>query len=359
MAMSSSGRYSLIRMSRNIEDIIIFFFLISGFLAGVADCAEKPWTFVVMGDTRDKVVNTATGISPDLPKLAAAIAAENPDFVLHTGDLTNGYYTSPSSPVHGKYREMFRNWKAAVRPIYDYTTGKGSFIYLVRGNHEDGKYDTEPELAKAYEDEFAGLMPQNGPAHEKGLTYMVTHKGVRVFALDGYHETKLKVIRGYVNQGWLNGQLEKELALFTFAFTHTPAYRVGDYHESPFPNLYSHPEKRDELWNSLKRSGTVAYFCGHIHFYCRGTINGIEQLVVGNGGADTVSYNPGLVDPLVKLHYPASAVAAAQIETGYLLMTVDEQAGTVTGLQKLWNGRKKQWERGDTFILKNQRQSGF
>src|SRR5512141_328522 len=80
--------------------------------------AEPPWSFVVMGDTRDVGTGTRTGISPELPALAAAIAAEKPDLVLHTGDLANGYYTKRSSPVHGLFREMLRNWKAAVRALH-------------------------------------------------------------------------------------------------------------------------------------------------------------------------------------------------------------------------------------------------
>jgi hypothetical protein len=314
--------------------------------------AAPVWSFVVMGDTRDATTDTLTGISPDLPRLAAAVAAEKPDLVIHTGDLANGYFTTGNSPMHGRYREMFRNWKAAMKPLHDYATDRGVPVYLVRGNHEDGKYTTERDLKKAYDDEFALLMPQNGPAAEKGLTYGVRHKGARFIALDAYHETRFKVIRGYVNQQWLDGYLARDRTPFTFAFSHTPAYRVGDYHESPFPDLYSHAGRRDDVWKSLKRGGTVAYFCGHIHFYCRGTVNGIEQVVVGNGGADTVSFDGKKADPAIAMHYPTSAMAATDIKTGYLVMTVDEQAGTVHGIQKLWNRKTGKWEQGDDFTLK-------
>ncbi len=313
---------------------------------------EGTWSYVVMGDTRDTTTDTLTGISPDLGRLAAAIAAEKPDLVIHTGDLANGYYTTPTSPMHGRFHDQFRNWKKGVKALYDYDNKKGVFIYFVRGNHEDGKYVTDENLKRAYEDEFARLMPQNGPEHEKGLTYSFSHKGARFFAFDAYHKKKAEVIRGYVNLGWLDENLAKEKRPFTFAFSHTPAYKVGDYHESPFPDLYSHPAARDQLWGSLLKGGTAAYFCGHIHFYCRGTVAGIEQIVVGDGGADTVAFDPKAVDSRITMHYPSGPMAASDVETGYLLIVVNEKTGTLTGTQKLWNKKTGNWEKGDVFTLK-------
>jgi len=317
-----------------------------------ADPPNAVWTFVVMGDTRDKTTYTMTGVSPDLPKMAEAIAQEQPDFVIHTGDLANGYYTTQDSLVHGKFKAMFRNWKSAARPIYDYQNKKGIPIYIVRGNHEDGKVITDAELKKAYIEEFARFMPQNGPEYEKGLTYSFLHKGAKFFALDGYYDKEAMVVRGHVNQPWLNENLARDKRPFTFVFSHTPAYRVGDYHESPFPDLYSHPKQRDILWRSLKKAGVIAYFCGHIHFYCRGTVGGIEQIVVGDGGADMVEYNSNNVDPALQMHYPATTMKASDVETGYLVMRVDERAGKVTGVQKLWNKKTGKWDTGDIFTLK-------
>jgi hypothetical protein len=304
-----------------------------------------------MGDTRDKTTNTMTGVSPDLPKMAEAIAQEQPDFVIHTGDLTNGYYTTQGSPVHGKFKEMFYNWKSAVRPIYDYENKRGIPIYIVRGNHEDGKVITDPELKKAYLEEFGRFMPQNGPEYEKGLTYSFFHKEAKYFALDGYYDKEAMVVRGYVNQPWLDENLARDKRPFTFVFSHTPAYRVGDYHESPFPDLYSHPRQRDFLWKSLKKAGIIAYFCGHIHFYCRGTVGGIEQIVVGDGGADTVEYNSKNVDPALQMHYPSATMDASDVETGYLVIRVDESTGKVQGVQKLWNRTMGKWVTGDIFTL--------
>lgn len=349
-------RENLINYGIRIVLIIIFLHLCSLFPQHIAYGTASSWKFVVMGDTRDRTTKTDTGISPDLPEMAKAIAAEKPDLVIHTGDLCNGYYTTKDSPMHSRFREMFGRWKAAVKPIYDYEKKSGIPIYPVRGNHEDGELITDPDLKKAYEEEFASFLPQNGPEYEKGLTYSLTHKGAKFIALDEYYEKEAKVVRGYVNQEWLNDEFEKDKRPFTFVFCHTPAYRVGDYHQSPFPNLYSHPDHRDDLWASFKRSGVAAFLCGHIHFYCRGTIDGIEQIVIGNGGADTVTFDAKYIDRSVEIHYPTVPyMSAAEVKTGYVVITVDEKTGSAKGVQKVLNNKTGKWEAGDTFILKAKR----
>jgi len=138
-----------------------------------------------MGDTRDKTTYTMTGVSPDLPKMAEAIAQEQPDFVIHTGDLANGYYTTQDSLVHGKFKAMFRNWKSAARPIYDYQNKKGIPIYIVRGNHEDGKVITDAELKKAYIEEFARFMPQTALNMRKVLPIVFCIKAQSFLPLTG------------------------------------------------------------------------------------------------------------------------------------------------------------------------------
>jgi predicted phosphodiesterase len=332
------------------------YFILLG-LSCPAHGAASGWKFVVMGDTRDKTTLTSTGISPDLSKMAEAIAAEKPDLVIHTGDLINGYYTAKDSEMHGRFIEMFRKWKAAVKPIYDYETKKGIPIYPVRGNHEDGELITNPELKKAYEEEFAAFLPQNGPEYEKGLTYSVAHKGARFIGLDEYSDKKAVVVRGYINQPWLDRELERDEQSFVFVFCHTPAYQVGNYHQSPFPNLYSHPNERETLWMGFKKAGVSAYFCGHIHFYCRGTIDGIPQIVIGNGGADTVVFDARMVDKAVKMEYPkVPYMNAADIHTGYVVITVDESTGSAVGTQKVMDPETGKWRIGDTFLLKAAKQ---
>jgi hypothetical protein len=39
------------------------------------------------------------------------------------------------------------------------------------------------------------------------------------------------------------------------------------------------------------------------------------------------------------------------MKVGYMLVTVDEKARTVSAVQKLWNEKTATWEIGDTFTI--------
>jgi hypothetical protein len=308
------------------------------------------WSFVVFGDTRDAKQDTQTGISPLLGRLAESIAAEKPALVIHIGDLINGYYILNTSLLHGNYSAMFKNWKAAVRPIYDFDRRAGVPIYIVRGNHEDGKLVTDKRLKDAYLNEIATFMPQTGPEQEEGLTYSISYKQATFIGLDEYSIKELGVLRGLVNQPWLNEQLSRRKSPFMFVFGHVPAYQVSDGGGGPFPDLYYFKEHRDAFWISLRAAGVSMYFCGHVHFYCRVTKDGIQQVLIGNGGANTIDFDPKKVDPAVTLNYPVGPMKASDVKTGYVLFTVD--AHTVTAVQKLLNEQTGEWETGDTFTTK-------
>jgi hypothetical protein len=320
----------------------------AGYSAG-ADSGR--WSFVVFGDTRDATQDTATGISPLLGKMVESIAAEKPALVIHIGDLINGYYTTQSSPVHGKYNEMFDHWKAAVKPIYDFERRTGIPLYVVRGNHEDGKLVTDSRLKNAYLQDIASFMPQNGPEQEKGLTYYFSHRQATFFALDEYSVKEFGLLRGLIDQPWLTEQMSKHSNSFMFAFGHLPAYKVANAAKGPFPDLYFFPRHRDAFWESLKQAGVTMYFCGHVHFYSRVTKDGIQQVLIGNGGANPVDFDPEQVDRTVTINYPTAFMKASDVKTGYVLFTVDETAHTVSAVQKLWNPQTGTWEMGDTFTI--------
>jgi len=309
---------------------------------------NKPWRFVVFGDTRDSKKNTETGISPFLGQLAKKIADEKPALVIHVGDLANGFHTDKSSPMHGKYHKMFQNWKSAIKPIYNFDTRKGIPIYVVRGNHEDGSLITNNYLKDAYLVEIAPYMPQNGPEKERGLTYTVQYDQATFIALDEYSIKEFGILRGLIDLPWLNKQLDRRTP-FMFVFGHVPAYKVSDEKGGPFPDLYSYPKHRDAFWGSLGRAGVQMYFCGHVHFYCRVTKDDIQQVLIGNGGANLVDFNPKNVDPAVKLDFPTSERKSPIGEVSYVLFTVDENAKTVHAVQMVWNEGAQTWVSGDQF----------
>jgi len=310
------------------------------------------WKFVVFADSPDPAGNTTTGVSPALVPIAKAIAAENPDLAIYSGDLINGWGLTNKSPMVGNYSGQFKNWMTDVAPIHNYTTGTGIPLYVVRGNHEAGpdKAIATP-LLDAYLATAAAGMPANGPPGEEKLTYSFTHKGAKFLATDDY--VAHNGMEETVNQTWVDGQLLQDPRPFTFVFGHSPAYEVvNDTEGEDIYALAAHPAERDLFWKSMVAGNVSAYFCGHAHLYTRGESQGVTQVVSGNAGAQAIAFDPRDVDPVLTLEYPHVPIAAADQPVGYVVITVHENTGTFDGVQKLQNPATGAWETGDRFTLR-------
>ena len=313
--------------------------------------ANSTWTFVVFGDSRDITKNTTTGISPYLYPIAAAIANESPDLVIYNGDLISGWIISETSPVATDYPAQFRNWMKAVAPIHNYTTGSGIPLHVIRGNHEDGPNQTVIPLLDAYLASVAKDMPQNGPTGEKRLTYSFTWKGAKFIGLDEY--TPHNGLKETVDQGWVDKELTNNTRPFTFVFGHAPAYPVDDDLDDKGYDLSVRPAERDMFWTSLANHHVTAYFSGHAHMYVRGVVQGVQQVVSGNGGAVGKAFNTAEADPTLTIEYPLSNVPALERKVGYFVVTVDEHAGTMSSVQKVYDYVNGTWTTGDRFVLSN------
>src|SRR5947207_7334 len=101
-------------------------------LLAIALRAEaQQWQFVVMGDCRSAVKPSAIDSPavnlPELSAMAAAVAAQKPDFVLFTGDLAFGYTDNPQW-----FKAGLEQWYTAMKPVFDAKIP----VYPVRGNHD-------------------------------------------------------------------------------------------------------------------------------------------------------------------------------------------------------------------------------
>ena len=307
------------------------------------------WTFVVFGDSRDNTKDTTTGVSPYLATIATEIAKEKPDLAMFNGDLVSGWIISNSSPVATDYQVQFKNWMDDVAPIHNYTTGSGIPLYVIRGNHEDGPNETVIPLLDAYLASVATDMPRNGPLGEETLTYSFTWKGAKFIAIDDYYPHD--GLKETVNQSWVDTELSSNTQPFTFVFGHTPAYLVEDDVEDRGFDIAAHPLLRDAFWDSLIKNNATAYFSGHAHLYVRGEIQGLQQVVSGNGGAMGHTLNQSQVDPKLNVEYPIRKEDNKGNDVGYLVITVDETAGTMSAVQKVYDTQTNVWRIGDTFTL--------
>lgn len=314
---------------------------------GVTAPANAPWSFVVMGDSPDGMPNSTTGISPALPAIAKAVAAENADLVVYTGDLISGGDLGPASPVVRNFSAQYGNWMAAVSPVHDYATGTGIPVYVLRGNHDNTPLSNVTPILTEYRRTAAAGMPVNGPPGEELLTYSFTHKGAKFIVSDQYipHNGRMET----VNQSWVDGQLATDTRPFMFVVGHSPAYLVDmDIEDVPF-SLPLHPAERDIFWQSLVDHKVSAYLCGHAHMYVRAENAGVPQVVSGNAGAPAMEFSLATADKALSIRYPSWNISAQDQRDGYLVVTVNETAGTWSGVQKLFDTTTGTWIVGDTF----------
>jgi len=299
--------------------------------------AAEPWRFIMTCDSRG---NYITGINaPILSELADEILSRDVDFVLFAGDLVYGARVGPE-----QFGAQLWDWVRVMEPVYD----AGIPVYVCRGNHEVGDmWDAAPDeppdpldncafrwLNVFGNDDYPELMlPDNGPAPEKYMSYSVRHKNVLVVALDQYAGTRHHLAHD-LNQSWLDSQLETNTRPHVFVFGHEPAFRALHW-----DCLDYHPARRDTFWRSLQLAGGRAYFCGHDHFYDHARVddgdgnpdNDIHQFIVGGAGAYPYAWTPPYDGN--NSDFSVSQVSHAE-RYGYLLIEVAGLDVTVTWMER-------------------------
>lgn len=271
-----------------------------------AFASEDAFRFVVAGDSRGSDFGTNTAI---LAEQAAAIAAEQPDLVIFTGDLvTDGTL------------EQLQHW---VQTFMEPLLAQGIGVYPIRGNHD-------ADIA-AWRTVFSGVhaLPDNGPAGEEDVTYSFVHKNALFVGLD--------VSATYeINQAWFDKQLAAKTVPHLFVYGHCPAFSM--YHVD---SLALNPAERNTFWNSIGRAGGCLYFASHDHFYNHARardIHGlwIHQIIPGSAGAPLYSWSG------TYLEAPRVQGIAYDMNYGYVVIDIEgyevrsvfkERIETIDGVQ--------------------------
>jgi hypothetical protein len=110
-----------------------------------------------------------------------------------------------------------------------------------------------------------------------------------------------------------------------------PDITRNDLEDIPY-SLPTRPAQRDIFWNSLVNNHVSAYFCGYAHLYVQGELQGVQKIVTGNGGAPMQGFDPARSDPVLKLEYPLEKIEQKDQKVGYIVITVNETAGTWMGV---------------------------
>ncbi len=200
------------------------------------------WSFGLVGDTRDD----KHGV---FPRILAAVADSDMEFLVHTGDLER--------PGGTKSWETFRGRiKGFPKPLY-----------VVMGNHETRGGDAA-EFAK-----FFGL---------PGTSYSFTHKNAHFIVLDNS--------RGRFPKGALDW-LDKELARYPKKKNGT-RFLVVAMHAPPMTDSLTphgmdrrYSEQSRKLVEILTRHKVDLIVCSHEHMHVVDDWNGIKVIVSGGGGA--------------------------------------------------------------------------
>ncbi|MHC5066474.1 MAG: purple acid phosphatase family protein, partial [Planctomycetota bacterium] len=217
-----------------------------------APAQERPWRFSVYGDSRT--------FSADHAKVCSAILQDEPEIVLHMGDLvTDGrVYDQWQAEWYEPAAELL-----ALAPMYP-----------VPGNHE---------YQSAWYYRFFSL-PQDSSGTESW--YAFARAGALFIGLD----TTLDFSPGSNQYQWLEAVLSQDESTF----------KVLSLHHAPFTSGIHQQDQavanvRNHLVPLFESHQVDLVFAGHDHHYERSAKDGIQYVISGGGGAEL--RNPNLPNP--------------------------------------------------------------
>ncbi len=168
----------------------------------------------------------------------------------------------------------------------------------VRGNHEGDadlllKYFPYSHDTRGYYRSF-----DYGPAH--------------IAIVDQY----LSYGPGSMQYKWLENDLKNSTKKWKFILLHEPGWSAGGHHNNSNVQNYIQP--------LAKKYGVSFIFSGHNHYYARASVDGVQHVTTGGGGAPL--YRPRGGEHIVKskmVHH----FCTVHIEDGQLLYTVTDENG--------------------------------
>jgi len=206
--------------------------------------AEAGWKFAVLSDIHvGKQADPAQSVGPFLKNAIARLAAEKPDLVILTGDLTRG------NPDDGFSAEAAGKWWGSVKKALEPLREAGIPVAPIPGNH-DSYTSAHRQAYKAAWADFspglAGLDLKGKPPHY----YSFDHGGA--------HFTLLSITDQDISAeqlAWLKKDLAGASGL-RFVFGHVPLASAMARPNASF---------RKELGSALADGNAAAYVCGHEH----------------------------------------------------------------------------------------------
>ncbi|MBW2453803.1 MAG: metallophosphoesterase [Deltaproteobacteria bacterium] len=211
-----------------------------------ARAPDEPFRFMAIGDT-----NPAIGDTDDL---LAAVLVENPDFVIHSGDIQ----------LYASVFETWAGWFPQMAPLLE----QGAFMPAI-GNHE---YENDTE----FEDYYVRLF--GGAGFDGTIDYYSFQSGgVWFFSLN----TEIPLEAGSTQADWLEQQLADAAAepgyRFSVVYLHRPFITLADYSQNT--------TEREHFRPIFLQRGVRVVLQGHVHGYERFVDGELTYITTGGGGA--------------------------------------------------------------------------
>lgn len=236
-----------------------------GYFRTVRPPEQARLDFLIFGDS-------GSG-SEEQSQVAGRMENFSPDFVIHTGDITEtGLDADADTQFFGPYKNLLR---------------KAPF-YMALGNHDYGRYRKKPEgkdyIAKNY------LPFHQMPAGPGTPYYYAFENADALFVCLDTNNAAENVMwaprldAGSLQLRWLESTLARSRARWKFVFLHHPVYASGGYGSTTgFDTL---------LAPIFEKNGVDLVFQGHDHNYERTfpvkngerAANGVTYVTMGGGG---------------------------------------------------------------------------
>jgi hypothetical protein len=235
-------------MLRSVVKILL---VVAGLLSAVAyaPAGSEPFTFAVLGDRTG-------GARPEVfQQILAEIALFNPDFIICTGDLIEGY-AAGAAATNAQWDTVVSRLKSTGIPYF-----------IAPGNHDISDAAGESVFTKRI----------GRPAHtlKRGNSVFIFLDNGRWPTAESLPSTELR---------WLDKELAQARKYrHVFVLMHRPYWR------------YALDRGRPELLHEKFKAAGVDYvFTGHDHFYCSYAQDSIRYFQVGPSGSRTKVYDePG------------------------------------------------------------------
>ncbi|MEA3341923.1 MAG: metallophosphoesterase, partial [Chloroflexota bacterium] len=224
--------------------------------------------------------------------VAARIMEQEPDFVLHTGDLVdNGWDSEQWATFFEIEGELM-----ARAPLFP-----------ALGNHETD--------SNFYFDFF------HLPGNERWYTFDYGNARFVCLQVDGFADFG----PGSEQYGWLEETLAANTQPWLFVYFHVPPYGSVPPHSTAFAEVEE--TARRALPPLFERYGVDVVFNGHKHSYERNEVNGVTYVVTAGGGAQL--YWPQEQEPTQAAFARAYHFVLLEIDGDRLKATVISVEGEV------------------------------